>query len=146
PATLVYTTNGNLGTFSNNSSAVAYEWDAANRLIAINAATHRSEFYYNGLGHRVRIVEKDNGIITSEKRFVWCGGRICEERDSSDVVVRRFYKRGKQENGSNLFYSLDHLKSIREISFGTGAVSARYDYAPYGRATALVGTLDDELT
>lgn len=51
--------------YDNNGSETAdpgdtYEWDAANRLTAINytATGARSEFTYDGLGRRVKIVEK----------------------------------------------------------------------------------------
>ena len=56
-------------TYDNNGNLTAdvdrtYEWDAANRLIAINypaVPTLRSEFTYDGLGRRVKIVEKGLG-------------------------------------------------------------------------------------
>ena len=38
-----------------------FEWDAVNRLVAVNIDTHRSEFAYDGVDRRVRIVEKENG-------------------------------------------------------------------------------------
>ena len=37
-----------------------FEWDAENRLTAVNNGTHRSEFSYDGLSRRIRIVEKEN--------------------------------------------------------------------------------------
>src|SRR6266568_3111703 len=43
-----------------------FEWDAENRLTAVNNGTHRSEFSYDGLSRRIRIVEKTNGGITSD--------------------------------------------------------------------------------
>jgi len=46
------------------------EWDAENRLVAVNQGTHRSEFTYDGESRRVRIVEKENGSVTSDKRYL----------------------------------------------------------------------------
>src|SRR5260370_2852417 len=44
-------------------------------------------------------------------------------------------------NGSTaLFYTRDHLGSVREAENGAGALQARYDYDPYGRRTLASGT------
>jgi YD repeat-containing protein len=66
--TLIYDLNGNL----TNDGTKTYEWDAVNRLTAINDGTHRSEFTYNGLSQRTKIVEKDSGTVTDTRQFVWC--------------------------------------------------------------------------
>ncbi|HYR21483.1 MAG TPA: RHS repeat-associated core domain-containing protein [Chthoniobacterales bacterium] len=52
-----YDANGNLTA----DPAKTYEWDAANRLTAINynGSAARTEFTYDGLGRRVKIVEKN---------------------------------------------------------------------------------------
>ena len=71
---------------------------------------------------------------------VWCGGRICEERDASGAnVTKRFYAQGvKLETGPTAgayYYTRDHLGSIRELTDGSGNVRARYSYDPFGRRT-----------
>jgi RHS repeat-associated protein len=43
---------------------------------------------------------------------------------------------------TRLYYTKDHLGSIRELVDGTGTVRARYDYAPYGERTKLSGDLE----
>lgn len=40
-----------------------FEWDARNQLVAVAVGAHRSEFTYDGLRRRVRMVEKENGVI-----------------------------------------------------------------------------------
>jgi len=105
-----------------------------------------SEVTYDGLGRRVRIVEREDGVVVSDKRFVWCGRELCEERDGSGAsVVKRFYPHGVQVNGETFFYARDHLRSIREMTDATGAVRARYDYDPYGRPAKISGDLDADL-
>jgi RHS repeat-associated protein len=137
--TLTYDANGSLI----SDGTRTFEWDGANRLTAINQGTHRSEFAYDGWSHRVRIVEKNNGVVTSDRRLLWCGTTICEERDSSGAnVTRRFFDQGVQESGTAFFYSKDHLESIRELSDAAGTLRARYDYDPYGRVTKLSGDKD----
>jgi RHS repeat-associated protein len=139
PKTLTYDLDGNL----TNDGTRTYEWDAENRLIAVNQGTHRSEFTYDGLGQRVRIVEKDNGTPTSDKRYVWCGIKPCQERDASGVTVTKaFYRHGIMDGSTKYFTTVDHLGSTREISNNSGVVVARYDFDPYGRMTKLSGTYD----
>ncbi|MFZ3374121.1 MAG: RHS repeat-associated core domain-containing protein, partial [Chthoniobacterales bacterium] len=61
PFPLTYDANGNL---TNDGANQTFEWDAANRLIAIYYADtgNRTEFAYDGLGRRVRITEEGQGL------------------------------------------------------------------------------------
>jgi RHS repeat-associated protein len=141
-STLLYDLNGNL----TNDGSKTYEWDAANRLIAINNGAHRSEFTYNGFSQRTKIVEKDNGSVTDTKQFVWCPGepQPCEERDGSNTVGKRFYAGGEQISGAAYYYTYDHLGSIRELVDSTNAIQVRYDYDQWGKQTKVSGNLDSE--
>src|SRR6266568_2952259 len=124
--TLVYDPNGNL----TSDDARTFEWDPLNRLAAVTSGTHRSEFTYNGLSQRVKIVEKENGAVTSTKQFVWCPGepQPCEERDGSNSVTKRCYPQGMQVGSTNYYYTKDHLGSIRELTDSSGVVQTRHDY------------------
>jgi RHS repeat-associated protein len=137
--TLTYDLNGNL--ISDGTRALS--WDAENRLVSITIGTKQSLFTYDGLDRRVAIVEKDGGAITSEKRFVWCGSRPCEERDASgSTVTKAFYAQGIVDAGVKYFQTVDHLGSAREITDLNGVVQARYDYDPFGRMTKVSGTYE----
>jgi RHS repeat-associated protein len=136
--TLVYDANGNL----TGDGTRTFEWDALNHLTAVTSGTHRSEFTYNGLSKRVKIVEKDNGAVTSTKNLIWVGSEIAEERDASNNVTKRYYPQGMQLGSTNYYYTRDHLGSIRELTDSSGTVQTRYDYDPYGRRTKLSGSLD----
>src|SRR6266536_6269660 len=87
--TLVYDADGNL----TSDGTRTFEWDPLNRLTAVTSGTHRSEFTYNGLSQRVKIVEKENGNVTSTKQFVWILGdtQPAEERDGSNNVTKHFH-------------------------------------------------------
>src|SRR5207302_5522782 len=69
--TLTYDLNGNL---INDGSSRTFEWDGANRLVAINftGTANRSELSYDGLNRLVKIVEKNGNTINSTNKFVWC--------------------------------------------------------------------------
>jgi RHS repeat-associated protein len=124
-----------------------FEWDGEDRLTAINNGTQRSEFSYDGLSRRIRIVEKTNGSTTSDLRYLWCGEEICEERDSTGATTtKRFFPLGEQQGSTNLYYTRDHLAGIREVVDSTDVVRARYDYDPYGRVTKVSGDLNASFT
>jgi RHS repeat-associated protein len=137
-----YDANGNLLT----DGTRAFEWDARNRLTAVNIGTHRSEFSYDAADRRSRIVEKESGVIVNDKELIWCGGSVCEERDSAAGLNKRFFAQGEtQISGGNetpYYYTRDHLGSVREVTDSTGAIVASFDYDPWGRPVQLSGTLN----
>jgi RHS repeat-associated protein len=118
------------------------QWDAEQRLTAIIQGTNQSQFYYDGFGRRLRIVETSAGVTVADRRFVWCGSDICEEWNSNNVVVNRYFGQGEQQGGTNLFYTRDHLGSVRELTDGSAAIQAEYAYAPYGSPGKLQGNLE----
>jgi RHS repeat-associated protein len=134
-----YDTGGNLV----SDGARSLEWDALDRLTAIVSGNRRTEFSYDALDRRTRIVEKENNAIISDKRLVWCGEVICEERDVTNGATKRFFAQGETEASSGseslAFYTKDHLGSVRELTDSGGNVIAEYDYDPFGRMTPLSG-------
>jgi RHS repeat-associated protein len=137
--TLTYDSNGSL---INDGSSRTFEWDGANRLVAVNytGTTNRSEFSYDGLNRCVKIVEKIDGLVNSTRKFVWCGTEKCEFRNANDGVTVRVYSQGQYSGGAAYSYTRDHLGSIREMVDGNGNVVARYDYDAYGQSTTVIGT------
>lgn len=117
-----------------------YSWDAANRLTKITypGTDGTTEFSYDGLGRRVQMLEKDgNGTVQRTSKFVWDGATIAEERSGSNTVMKRFLPEGVQipANASpnqKLYYSRDHLGSVRSVTNENGAVRSTIDYDPYG--------------
>ena len=122
------------------------EWDAANRLVAVNAGNQRTEFTYDGQSRMVGIRQLVNGSEVSHRLFVWNGDRISEERDTNGAVTKRFFGQGVQlatgTNAGAFYYTRDHLGSIRELTDGSGNVRARYTYDPFGRRTKVSGDVD----
>src|SRR5436190_293639 len=137
--TLTYDANGSL---INDGESRTFQWDGANRLVAINytGTNKRSEFSYDGLNRCVKIVEKKGNAIESTRKFVWSGTEKCEFRDANDAVTTRVYAQGESSNGTATFFTRDHLGSIREMTDSHGKVDGRYDYDPYGQSTTVSGT------
>lgn len=64
PSAIAYDANGNMTSDGGNRT---FEWDAANRLVAINYMDNgnRTEFAYDGLGRRVKILEYDGSTAAT---------------------------------------------------------------------------------
>lgn len=120
---------------------ISYEWDGQNRLAAIVRDTNRIEFSYDAASRWRKITVKSGPVVLAERRFVWVGQRLFEERDGSGVVVSRFFGGGEQQGGTNLYYARDHLGSVRGLTDSAMQDRAKYAYSPYGTPSRLQGDL-----
>ena len=139
PKTFDYDLNGNLI----DDGTRQYTWDAANRLVKIDQGSNSTEFTYDGLSRRVRIVEKSSGVTTSDLRYVWSGSQpVAELNAAGTTVTRRFFGAGEFVTTGSVkrFYTRDHLGSVREVTDATGSLLARWDYDAWGNATLLSGS------
>jgi RHS repeat-associated protein len=136
--TFTFDANGNI----TSDGVRTFNWDGRNQLIAVEVGAHRTEFTYNGARQRVGIRELENSFTISERKLLWCGQDLCEERDASNVVMRRYFYHGMQDNGTAHFFTRDHLGSNREVVDSNEAVEAHYDYEPFGARTTISGALE----
>jgi RHS repeat-associated protein len=140
--TFTYDANGNL----TSDGTRTFEWDARNQLVAVNAGTLRSEFFYDGKQRRVRIVGKESGVVQSDARMLWCGAEICEERSADgSTVTRNVFKEGEVDTGVQRFFALDHLGSPQAVTGGTGVLVAHYRFDPWGHRSLDSGSDVTEL-
>lgn len=110
-------------------------------MVAVNVATQRSEFAYDGLQRRVAEVQRVSGVVQSDARIVWCHREICEERASDGITVsRRAAERGEQLSGAARFLFPDHLGSGRDVSDAVGSRVASYEFDSWGRETVTQGS------
>lgn len=139
--------DGNMLTNVVGGATYLYAWDAKNRLTRITRGGDVTEFLYDGLDRRIRIVELSGGVTNAVRNFLWAGLEIAEERDAATDTVKRFYPQGFQtEDGQteNFYFTRDHLGSIREITDNAAATRAAYAYDPWGRVTKTSGGLDSD--
>ena len=126
---------------------------AANRLIRVTSLqvgpgspAHTSEFTYDGLWRRVRILEKQGVKVVADRKLVWNLTCVSEERDASNAVDKRFYGQGVHvltgSQAGTYQYQTDHQGSIRNILDGSGVIVASYDYDLWGARTRTVGNFD----
>jgi RHS repeat-associated protein len=140
--TFTHDNNGNLASKVEGGVTTTYEWDAENRLTAINQGALRSEFIYDGDGKRTQLVEKSNSVVTADRRFVFDGIVPTEERDAANAVVKRFFASGYHQGGATFYWVEDHLGSVRDVTDSSGTLRARYDYDPFGRRAKISGDID----
>jgi RHS repeat-associated protein len=165
-STYSYDNNGN--TLSGDG-VKTYKWDAENRLIEIDyvGSTAKSQFSYDGLGHRLVDVETASGGGTTTTRYLWCpdkqsltdsnasdglsqavGGTLCQKRDGSDNVLRRDLDEGEYNvsSGQKLVTMPDQLGSIRDVlDASTDSLVQSYDFTPYGAIARSNGTTPTDM-
>lgn len=136
--TFTYDANGNL----TSDGSRTFEWDARNQLVAVTTGTHRSEFTYDGRQQRVRVVDKEDGMVQSDARDIWCHAALCEERDADGVTVgRRLFTDGEQISNAAHFFASDHLGSTTDVTdASSGDLLTRYTFDPWGRRTVSSGS------
>ena len=147
-----YDANGNITERRNSSTnalLIEYEWDAINRLKAVEIpGTSRSEFFYDGQHRCYKKIEKNgSGTVLSTEYYVWCGTERCQKRVGSSNpadIKSNYYSHGETRhtstsNSTPYYYTFDHLGSLREVTNSSGVVQVAYDYTPYGERSEVVG-------
>ncbi|MBP9092306.1 hypothetical protein KBI23_14855 [bacterium] len=141
-STQTHDANGNM----TSNGTETYAWDAENRLVKITypGSGNYSQILYDASGIKGQITETVASVITSTKQFVNSGSRICEERDASNAVTKKFCYLGQTISGSSYFFAFDHLGSIRTLTDSSGVAQVQYEYAPYGQRTKTAGLIDSD--
>ena len=104
-------------------------------------------FAYDGISRRTKITEFTNGTMTSKKLYFWLGGSIVCERDGLQTgfpITKQYFGQGEVRGATKLYYTFDHLGSIRELVDSAGTVQAEYSYSTYGERTKASGNLDSD--
>jgi RHS repeat-associated protein len=130
---IAYDANGNMTYDGNNQT---FEWDAANRLIAINYidSSNRTEFAYDGLGRRVKIIEYGSGVTATVQPK--SGEYVFFEAGKFDLPTGAYLIRfqGLNPNGGNNTAFIDQVTLDTPINNGGFELPVVNDYeiAPGG--------------
>jgi RHS repeat-associated protein len=127
-------------------STRTYKYDAENRVIEIDytGGSNKTTITYDGLGRRVQLAFYNGSTATT--RFAWCGSQLCEERDGSDTILKRYYLEGEYTVSGTvkLVYMPDQIGSARDVVNASGpSVVYSEDFTPYGAAASTSGTATD---
>ena len=139
-ATPTYDANGNM----TSDGANTYLWDAEDRLVKVTypGTGNYSQMFYDASGIKIKITETVASALASTKQFVNSELQIWEERDAGSSIVKKFFGRGQTISGSDYFYFVDHLDSVREMTNGSGTAQTNYGYDMWGRPIKTAGTLN----
>jgi YD repeat-containing protein len=89
--TFTYDANGNM----TSDGVRTYAWDAENRLIKITEGTKTTDLEYDGFHHWTRILEKNGATTVSDRRFIWDGNTMVEQRNgTSTTAAQRCFPHG----------------------------------------------------
>jgi RHS repeat-associated protein len=151
--TLLYDSVGNLVRRYNGTQDITYRWNSIGQRTGVNtAATGWVDYYYNGLGERVRRVNA--GATT---RYLYEGGDLVVELDGSGNRIRHYaYWPGLDqphsvttwESGQSgtYYYALDvPANHVRGLFSATGTIKNAYQYRPFGEVQAATGTVANPL-
>lgn len=137
-----YDPNGNMTSRTDNGTTTTYEWDAENRLIAVEKGNERTEFGYNGTGLQVLQRKLSNSQLITSTMTTWCGVERCQETESPEGSSVRLFPFGWRHEDDVRFTGADHLGSSRFTTDSQGAILSLREYDPWGRRT--VGTADKD--
>jgi hypothetical protein len=97
--------------------------------------TGSSLLSYDAFGHIVRILENAGPTMQIDRRFVWAGNEMVQERDAQGNVVKEYFPQGfdaiKQTSGSwpgLYYYARDQLGSIRNLTGRDGEKIEQFDF------------------
>ena len=169
-----YDNDGNTIAAYNTYNAVSlpafgsiYTYDEASRLTAIDTKNNlaapvsdtRTEFVYDGLS-RLRIsryyTKQSNGqlALQNEKRRVYDGMDIVQERDANNVVTASITRTGNiggilarttgAGNAGSTFYGYDGAGNVVTLTNGAGAEVGSYTYDAWGNTVASSGAMAGE--
>ncbi len=136
-------------------------YDAENRMTAIQytdggGVVRRQEFTYGSDGYLGIRKNYANGALTGEQRYLWDAGKLLQERDGSNAIVRDYLWGINQPGGVGALLSLKQggaayqvfgnpRGDITAILNSSGAVVASYAYDPFGGPLATVGSLSQPI-
>lgn len=136
-------------------------YDAENRLKSIQysdagGVVRRQEFIYGSDGYLGIRRNYATGVLTGEQRYIWQAGKLLQERNGTNAVLRDYIwgmgQRGgvgallAVKQGASSYQSFSNPRGDVVALVGSGgALAASYAYEPYGAPLAATGTLNQPL-
>jgi RHS repeat-associated protein len=155
-ATPAHDDNGNETT---DGAGKTFEWDEENRLAAVVQGSTRSEYRYDGLSRRVEKRVYQDGQLTIHRRFLYDGWNLLAELTLTGPTetIERTYTWGldlsltpqgaggvggllaAKDNTGAFSYHYDGNGNVTELVDTDGAVTAHYEYGPFGEVIRASG-------
>ncbi len=133
-----------------------YSYDDASRLTGITTpGSSKWQFVYDGMD-RLRISRSwkwinDQWVQDSEKRRVYLGMDVVQERDGNNNVIASYTRTGnvggllaRSTASGNVFYGYDGSGNVTSLTDSAGAVVGSYTYDAWGNLLASSGAKANE--
>jgi RHS repeat-associated protein len=162
---LVHDEGGNL----KSDDRWSYNWDAENRLASMQTSAAAKavgqpdtllQFTYDYLGRRVKKIVTVNGVVQSERRYLYQNWNLAAEMDASGNVLRHFIwgldisgSTGGaggiggllmiQDNSNSKTYmpAFDLSGNVAALlDAADGSITAAYEYSPFGELLRCEGS------
>jgi RHS repeat-associated protein len=148
--TYEYDRNGNLTRRTAGGKTTTFEHDFEDRLVRQSSAGGTVQHVYDGGGYR--IAREEDGRLT---RYVLDRGRsmshvLCEADREGNISA--FYIHGPEivarigADGSRRYYHTDSVGSVVALTDGSGAITDRYAYEPFGLPAGREGSTPNPFT
>jgi len=150
PVTVTCDDNGN----TTQLGPKTLTWDDANRLTSVTVpGVSKSEYQYDGLNRR-RIAKAytwNSGTsdwdLQSERRFIYDGMDLIEERDGSNNLIAFYTRDGniggvlsRTTDSATFYYHYDGNGNVVSLTDSSENVVATYEYDAYGNLTDMSGS------
>jgi RHS repeat-associated protein len=125
----------NTGNTTADAQGRTFTYDAENKQVLVaSGGSTIGRYWYDGDGKRVKKTSSSDSII-----FIYdAGGKLLEERDSSSGALQTSYTYAgsrlltTETSSATNYLTGDHLGSPRINTDGSGNVTSRHDYHPFG--------------
>jgi RHS repeat-associated protein len=134
-----YDNNGNLSSDGTNS----YQYDYENRLAQVTTPSDTITFKYDAFGKRT-----EKNISGQIAKFIYDGDQVIMETDNAGTTTAKYVYGTRideiltmSRGGNTYYYHLDGLRSIADVTDGSGAVVENYTYDVYGQPSITSSTI-----
>jgi RHS repeat-associated protein len=137
-----YDANGNITT----ENTWTYIYDLSNQLIRVlQGGNQVGEYTFNGAGQRIKKVTQ---IETRIFHYDLWGHLIAETNQSGQLLAEYIYLGDQllamiKPGEAAYYFHNDHLGTPQVLTDGTGSVSWKAAYTPFGQANITVGTVEN---
>ncbi len=143
---------------SGEPATAAYDpWHRLATIEYADAGGHlrRTDYTYDANGLLARLVERDDNVVSLDRRFVRFAGLVLQERDGGNGVMAemtwgREFGGGsggllsRSSAGSSYSYVYDGRGNVVAVVDESSTLVAAYRYDPFGNVRASLGPVSDE--
>ena len=131
-----YDANGSMTSDGQRS----FSWNGANQLVRVVDGNTQSDLAYDAARRLTQFEYRESGVLNQAGSYVWSLTTPAEKRNATAGSITRLEPLGEATAAGNVFTTLDHLGSARDLTNTSGVRQARRDFDPFGWMTISSGS------